>query len=172
MPETCTDSWQNKILDTWCILLVIYTNIKIHFNIILPMRLSSQTFVPFRLTSKILYAFLTSPTTLQNHLSFCIGNRFEIAWQFINQKLNKGLWTIFQTRGNKLAEVPLAVWRFDCHTRARATRCNVIQHFYTHRGFQRWSFEVVIIVNGLKKPWRIPHRVQLLLLCTLPQFTN
>jgi hypothetical protein len=27
MPETCTVSWQNKILDTWCILLVIYTKI-------------------------------------------------------------------------------------------------------------------------------------------------
>ena len=25
MPETCRVSWQNKILDTWCILLVIYT---------------------------------------------------------------------------------------------------------------------------------------------------
>ena len=27
MPETCRVSWQNKILDTWCILLVIYTKI-------------------------------------------------------------------------------------------------------------------------------------------------
>ena len=25
MPETCRVSWQNKIIDTWCILLVIYT---------------------------------------------------------------------------------------------------------------------------------------------------
>jgi hypothetical protein len=27
MPETCRVSWQNKILDTWCILLDIYTKI-------------------------------------------------------------------------------------------------------------------------------------------------
>ena len=27
MPKTCRVSWQNKILDTWCILLVIYTKI-------------------------------------------------------------------------------------------------------------------------------------------------
>jgi hypothetical protein len=27
MPETCRFSWQNKILDTWCIFLVIYTKI-------------------------------------------------------------------------------------------------------------------------------------------------
>jgi hypothetical protein len=27
MPETCRVSWQNKILVTWCILLVIYTKI-------------------------------------------------------------------------------------------------------------------------------------------------
>ena len=27
MPETCRVSWQNIILDTWCILLVIYTKI-------------------------------------------------------------------------------------------------------------------------------------------------
>jgi hypothetical protein len=27
MPETCSVSWQNKILDTWCILLLIYTKI-------------------------------------------------------------------------------------------------------------------------------------------------
>jgi hypothetical protein len=26
-PETCRVSWQNKLLDTWCILLVIYTKI-------------------------------------------------------------------------------------------------------------------------------------------------
>jgi hypothetical protein len=39
MPETCRVSWQNKILDTWCILLVIYMKIITmhgHLNINLP----------------------------------------------------------------------------------------------------------------------------------------
>jgi hypothetical protein len=29
MSETCRVSWQNKILDTWCVLLVIYTKINL-----------------------------------------------------------------------------------------------------------------------------------------------
>jgi hypothetical protein len=52
------------------------------------LRLSSQVFFLFRLRSKILYAFLTCTTTLQNNLSFYIGNRFELVWLFIDKKSN------------------------------------------------------------------------------------
>ena len=63
MPETCRVSWQNKILDTWFILLVIYTRIITmhgHLNI----KYKKYRFSSLLLTSTVL-------TNKSTQLSLC-----------------------------------------------------------------------------------------------------
>jgi hypothetical protein len=84
MPETCRVSWQNQILDTWCILLVIYMKIIMmcgHLKI----KYFSLFYISFSYPCKQVHAQVITCT-----LRYKVSGR--VCWTPVHKKLFFRLW--------------------------------------------------------------------------------